>query len=244
MSRVRRLLLALAAVVSLGVSAAPPVPAQTDPPAPATIELAGRSPWVAPEGEATFQIRIGGDPTATAIQVEVFSALDSVTELEESADEDVGVRLALAPPVAVDLLPTGPDGSRVIGLQVSAAPSDGPTVQLVEPGAHPVVITLLDADGAVLDEIRTPLVRLGDGDENWQVPDLAVLLDVAATPTLQPDGTRAIEPGELRRLARVGDLLAAHPDLDLSVAAVPDTVDALGTLPDPAAAALLDELTG
>lgn len=129
-------------------------------------------------------------------------------------------------------------------MRTSAEPVDGQTVQLVEPGVHPVVISLLAADGAVLDEIRTPLVRLGDEDADWDAPDLAVLLDVAAPPTLQPDGTRAIAPGELRHLARVGEVLAAHPDLGLSVAALPDTVDALGTLPDPAAATLLDRLEG
>ncbi|HSP02372.1 MAG TPA: DUF6049 family protein [Acidimicrobiales bacterium] len=244
MTRGRRLLLAIAAAVAALVSVAPPVPAQTDPPPPAGIELADRSPWVAPEGEATFLLDAVGDLTGATIQVEVFSALDSVEELDESATEDVGVRLAFAPPVGIETLPPGPDGSRIVGLRVSADPSDGQTVQLVAPGVHPVVITLLGADGTVLDEIRTPLVRLGDETDDWRAPDLAVLLDVAAAPTLQPDGTRAIEPGELRRLARVGDLLAAHPDLDLSVAAVPDTVDALGTLPDAAAATLLDRLRG
>ncbi len=243
MIRRHRLLLAIAAVATAVVAAAPPTPAQTDPPPPPTIELASRSPWIGPEGEATFLLETSGDLTGATIQVEVFSALDSVEELEESADEDVGVRLALAPPRGVDLLEPGPDGTRLVGLRASADPTDDQTVQLVAPGVHPVVITLLGPDGATLDEIRTPLVRLGDETTGWEAPDLAVLLDVAATPTLQPDGTRAIDPGELRRLARVGDLLAAHPDLDLSVAAVPDTVDALGTLPDPAAATLLERLT-
>ncbi|MCO8126239.1 DUF6049 family protein [Acidimicrobiia bacterium EGI L10123] len=244
MIRRHRLLLAIAAVATALVAAASPTPAQTDPPPPPTIQLADRSPWIGPEGEATFLLDTSGDLTGATIQVEVFSALDSVEELEESADEDVGVRLALAPPRSVDLLAPGPDGTRIVGLRASADPTDDQTVQLVAPGVHPVVITLLGADGAVLDEIRTPLVRLGDETAGWEAPDLAVLLDVAATPTLQPAGTRAIEPGELRRLARVGDLLAAHPGLDLSVAAVPDTVDALGTLPDPAAATLLEQLTG
>jgi hypothetical protein len=244
MTRGRCFLLAIAAAVAVLVSVASPAPAQTDPPPAAGIELADRSPWVGPEGEATFLLDAVGDLSGATVQVEVFSALDSLEELDESATEDVGVRLALAPPVGVDTLPPGPDGRRTVGLRVSADPSDGQTVQLVAPGVHPVVITLFSEDGTVLDEIRTPLIRLGDEAERWQVPDLAVLLDVSATPTLEPDGTRAIEPGELRRLARVGDLLAAHPDLDLSVAALPDTVDALGTLPDPAASTLLDRLRG
>jgi hypothetical protein len=238
-----RALLPAVALLALALVAAPPAPAQTDPAPAATLELVGRSPWIEPEGEATFSVEPAGDLTGARVQVEVFSALDSVEELEESATEDVGVRLGLAPPVEIDLLSPGPDGTRLLALRASADPSDTETVQLVEPGVHPVVISLLAADGTVLDEIRTPLIRLGDEDDDWEVPDLAVLLDVAATPTLQPDGSRAVDPDELREIVRVGDLLAAHPGLDLSVAAVPDTVDALGTLTDPGAATLLERLT-
>ena len=55
------------------------------------------------------------------------------------------------------------------------------------------MITLVGPDGAELDQIRTPLVRLGDERQDWEAPALAVLLDVAAAPTLQPDGTREID---------------------------------------------------
>jgi hypothetical protein len=238
-----RLAVTLATLLALALLAAPPAPGQTEPASTASIELVDRPDWVAAEDEATFLVATAGDVSAASVQVEVFSALDSVEELDESADEDVGVRLSLSPPLGVGFLAPGPDGTQVIGLRVSAeAAGDGETVQIVEPGVHPVVISLLDADGAVLDQIRTPLVRLGDDARDWAAPDLAVLLDVAATPTLQPDGTRAIEPEELQRLAHVGEVLAANPDLDLSVAALPDTVDALGTLPDPAAATLLERL--
>lgn len=236
----RRLLPVLAAVALLVVADPARVPAQTGPPGGATIELVERPPWVSPVDEVTFLLATSGDVSAAAVQVEVFSTLDSAAELEDAATEDVGVRLSRSAPVPVGELPPGRDGTRAVSLRVSPEPVDGETVQLVEPGVHPVVISLLDAGGAEIDQIRTPLVRLADDADEQEAPDLAVLLDVAATPTLQPDGTRAIEPAELRGLSRIGDVLGAHPDLDLSVAAVPDTVDALGTLPDPAA----DELLG
>jgi hypothetical protein len=243
-------LVALASLLVLAlVTTAPPAPAapeQADPadPASATIDLVGRSRWVAPEDQAVFFITTSGDTSAATVQVEVFSALRSVEDLEESATEDVGVRLSLSEPVAVAALPPGPDGTRAVGIPVSAEQVDGATVQIVEPGVHPVVISLLGEDGQELDQIRTPVVRLGDDTADWDAPDLAVLLDVAATPSLHADGTRAIDPSELRRLAQVGALLEAHPDLGLSVAVLPDTIDALGTLPDPAATALVERLTG
>lgn len=233
-------LVPVAALVLAIASPAPAAPAQAEP--SASIELVDRPPWVAPEDEATFLVTTSGDLAGATVQVEVFSALDSVEELEDSATEDVGVRLSRSAPLGVGFLAAGPGGSQVVGVPVSAEPVDGSTVQIVEPGVHPVVISLLGPGGDVLDQIRTPLVRLGDEDREWEAPDLAVLLDVAAAPSLQPDGTRSIEAGELRRIARVGDLLEAHPDLGLSVAALPDTVDALGTLAEPAAAELLAQL--
>lgn len=234
----RRVLVAVVALLLLAVT--PAAPAQTPPP-DASIDLVDRPPWVAPEDEAVFLVATSGDLTGVTVQVEVFSALDSVEELAASATEDVGVRLSLSS-IGVGFLAPGPDGSQVVGLRVSADAVDGATVQIVEPGVHPVVISLLGPDGEVLDAIRTPLVRLGDETADWDAPELAVLLDIAAPPSLQPDGTREIAADELAELARVGALLEAHPDLDLSVAALPDTVDALGTMPDPAAATLVERL--
>lgn len=243
MTRRRRAWSALVPVAALILATASPAPATPGQEEPsASIGLVDRPPWVAPEDEAIFLVTTSGDLAGATVQVEVFSALNSVEELEESATEDVGVRLSRSAPLGVGFLGAGPEGTQVVGVPVSAEPVDGSTVQIVEPGVHPVVISLLGPGGDVLDEIRTPLVRLGDEDQEWEAPNLAVLLDVAAAPSLQPDGTRSIEAGELRRIARVGDLLEAHPDLDLSVAAVPDTIDALGTLAEPAAAELLAQL--
>lgn len=246
MIRRGRALLALVGLLVVALASGPPAratPSQAGP-AGATIDLVDRVPWVAPEDQALFSFTTSGDTSAAAVQVEVFSALDSVEELEESATEDVGVRLSLSEPVAVGALATGPDGTQTVGVPVSAEPVDGATVQIVGPGVHPVVISLLDATGQVLDQIRTPLVRLGDDDEGWEAPNLAVLLDVAAAPSLRPDGSRTIATDELRRLGRVSALIEAHPDLGLSVAARPDTIDALGALPDAGAATLIERLTG
>lgn len=244
MSRVRRAG-ALAGALAVAATAGPPAAAQV-PPAPggAGIELVDRPAWARPTDQLTFTVATTGDPAATSVQVEVFSALDSVEELVESETEDVGVRLSRLPPTPVQALVPGPDGTRLVGLPVAEEPLDGQTTQLVEPGVHPVVISLLGPGGEVLDEVRTPLVRLGDEDDPWEAPDLAVLLDVAAPPSLQPDGSRRIADDELAALGRVGALLAEHPDLDLTVAAVPDTLDALATIPDDEGATVLGQLTG
>lgn len=239
----RVLALAVGLVVAVHAGAPAGVGAQ-EPGATVGIELVDRPAWARPTDLLTFTVATTGDPASTSVQVEVFSALDSVEELIESETEDVGVRLSRLPPTPVEALVPGPDGTRLVGLPVAAEPLDGQTTQLVEPGVHPVVISLLGPGGEVLDEVRTPLVRLGDEDDPWEAPDLAVLLDVAAPPSLRPDGTRQVEADDLAALARVGRALRDHPAVDLTVAAVPDTLDALATLPDPEAAALLDQLAG
>lgn len=252
MTRRHRLLLA-ALLLLLAVVGARPAAGQTEPPPEAGseadaaapgIELVERAPWAQPEDRVPFLVATTGDVSGASVQVEVFSSLDSVEELEASADEDVGVRLSFAPPVPVDALAPGPDGTHEIVVPVAPEPVDDRTTQLVAPGVHPVVISLVDDAGRVLDEIRTPLVRLGEEDDPWDAPDLAVLLDVALPPTLQPDGARAVPDVGLDRLVPVGALLEAHPELDLTVAAVPDTIEALGAVADPAASTLLDRLTG
>jgi hypothetical protein len=232
------LVLAAAAVGSPALAQAPGSP--TTP----TLELVERPPWTRPVDDLAFVIATTADPATTSVQVEVFSSLDSVAQLERSATADVGVRLSRTPPTPVETLPPGPDGTRIVSLQIASDLVDVSTTQIVSPGVHPVVISLLGEGGEVLDQVRTPVVRLPEGDERWPAPDLAVLLDVAAPPSLQPDGSRSLPAAVLGRLAHVGALLAAHPDLDLTVAAVPDTVDALAATDDPAAALLLERLTG
>lgn len=238
----------LGALVALAVAAltggAPPVAAQEPATRGPSLSLVSRPAWARPTDELQFAVATSGDPAATSVQVEVFSALDSVEELEESAEEDVGVRLSRTPPTPVAALPVGPDGARIVSLRVAPEPVDDLTTQLVEPGVHPVVISLLGPGGERLDEIRTPLVRLGDEDRPWEAPALAVLLDVDASPTLRPDGSRRMSALDRRRLVAAGELLAAHPDVDLTVAAVPDTVEALASDPDPDAAAVVEQLVG
>lgn len=230
------------------VAAGAQEPTPTEPAAPVaasgTIDLVDRPAWSRPVDRLDFRVAVTGDPAATAIQVEVFSSLDSVEELEESDTEDVGVRLSRTPPVPVAELPAGPDGTRIVTVPVSNEPVDFLTTQLVEPGVHPVVLSLLGPGGEVLDEVRTPVVRLGDEQLDWDAPSLAVLLDVDASPTLQPDGDRSIAAADLRSLTRTGAVLAAHGDLDLTVAVAPDTVDALRTSDDPSAEGVLDALDG
>lgn len=260
MSRSRPVLLLLATVALL-LTGAPTALAQTDPgpsdpgrpgpelPDPGQVtepsfRLASRPPWVGAEDTAPFSIALDGPLEGATVRVELYEALDSVEELRESFVEDTGRRIFRTPALPVEQLAPGADGTRVVALKTSTSAGDEFTARLSDPGVHPLVLTLSDADGTVVDEIRTPVVRLGTEEEPLASPSLAVLLDVDAPPTLQPDGTRTLSSARLAALSRVGILLADHPDLELTVAATPDTIDALGASPDPSAAELLTQLEG
>lgn len=240
----------VAAVLGLPVASLAPVdrvaaaPAQTDEPPQASLRLVERAPWVGPEGTVRFVVAADGDVEGASVRIRLHAPLDDTEELARAASEDVGPRVFRSPPLALELLAPGPDGTRIVGLSTSPTSGDDFTARLTRPGVYPLVISLIGPDGEVLDELRTPVVRLGDEDDPLSAPSISVLVDVDAPPTLQPDGTRALPAGSLERLAPVSELLGAHPRLDLTVAAVPDTLDALVAEPDPAAAVLLDRLRG
>lgn len=236
-----------ALIVALAFGA-PAVSAQEDAgppdagPPEVDLELVSRSPWVAPGGRADFAVRADGPTAETTIDITVHRRLRSVEALEESLEDPVGRRLYRSPRLPFELVPVGADDARIVQLPTAAEGGDPAFVELRDPGVYPVAITLYDAGGSVLDVVRTPLVRLGTDDDPLASRTLALVVDVGTDPTLQPDGSRSIPDPELERLGRLGALLEAHPHLPLTVAAVPDTIEALLASPEPTASAVLAAL--
>ncbi len=244
--------LALLPALALGAPAAGAGPAQqgTTPPA---IGLVSRPPWVGVEDEAAFTVRFAGSLDDASVRIEVRSPVDDLDDLARAAAEDTGRRLFRSPAVPVGLLgpardATGASTATVVLRTAREAPDEF-TAVLREPGVHPVVIELLDARGVVVDEIRTPVVRVADPDDPDEPgpddrPRMSVLLDLGGPPTLQPDGSRLLGDAARAGAERVAAVVAAHRDLGLSVVAVPDTLDALAGAEDPEARATLDALAG
>ncbi|MDZ7674702.1 MAG: DUF6049 family protein [Acidimicrobiales bacterium] len=229
----RRALLALAVVLlSLPVlGGAPPAAGQDEQPA-VSLSLADRSAWAGDGEPLTLDVAVDGDVGDTTVRVRVHRALQNVTELTDSLDGDEGTVVFASDPVPTAELPELDDGTRRVEVRAE---------DLGDPGVHPVVVEIREPNGTVIDVIRTPAVRLGTDDDPLAAPTLTLLVDVAAEPSVQPDGRRALGESELARAERLAALLE-DPTLPATMLAVPDTIDALTASDDPRAQALLDAL--
>lgn len=225
---------AAAAVVLLALSSvlASPARAQEESSASATMTLAARSDWIGDE-PLTLDLALEGDVGAASIRVRAHRVLRDAAELATSQTEDVGVVISAPGSTPVAELPVVGGGLRRVSY---------PADFLGEAGVHPVVVDLVGADGALLDTIRTPVLRLGTEDEPVAGPRLSIAVDVGAAPTVRPDGRDELSEAALARFARLTELLedAAIP---ATLLAVPDTVEALVASADPRSAALLDAMT-
>lgn len=209
------------------------------------MTLVDRSPWVEADGTIALDITTEGSEAAV-LQVVIREPVDSVEELERSLDENVGRVIHRSPAVAVGLVEAQADGSRRVSVPTVTTGGDEFTPRLARPGVYPLVLTLSDETG-VVDEIRTPVVRLGTEERPLPAPRLELLVDLSVPPTITPDGRRELDEEELDRLDRLRaalDETALGGELDLTVSVSPDTLDVLTASPDPRAAAVLDAVTG
>lgn len=228
-------LLVLPILIAAGLTAASAGsrPASGQEPVAASFELVDRAPWVGAEDQVPFAIRLepGTEPAELEVRLRIRRPLRSVTELLESATDDVGAQVFTSPTIPVSELGTRPDGTVVVAVKTSPEPGDPTVADLSDAGVHSLIIELL-TDGVVVDEIRTPLVRLPDEGETITAPALALVVDVATDPTLRADGTQTVPAGEIERIREVLDVVAAHPSFSPTLAARPDTVDALAATTD------------
>ncbi len=93
-------------------------------------------------------------------------------------------------------------------------------------GVYPVEVQLLAGDGSVLSSLVTYLTYLTPTD-GFPPLSVAVVVDIASPLALQPDGTVVLPEGALDRAQERSDLLADTPDVALTVAPRPETVEAL-----------------
>lgn len=245
------LVTALVAIVAIGTPAgaqqSPRFTAQGDEPM-SDLTLVGRSPWVGAEDELVLDVRTGGDTTDTVLRIEIHEPVDSAAELERSLGEDVGRVLYRSPRIPVGFVPVRPDGALRLVVQTSAGGGDALTARLRTPGVHPVVVSLTGPDGTVAT-VRTPVVRLGTEDDPLPAPALALLVEFAVPPTVTPEARREVSDDELARLDDLATVLVGavgdddtRPRLSATVAARPDTLDALAATADPRSIRVLESL--
>lgn len=193
------------------------------PAGPDRLELAGQTSWVS-LGER-FEVALAVPPLpGGAVRFVVHNDLLFRGAFERSLEGDLGSTIFESDPQPLDSLPRDSDGTLRAGFATGGA---GTGADLDDYGVYPVEIELLDATGSTVDGLTTHLLLLPDPGNNFPPLAVAVVLDVAAPPALQPDGAAAIDNESLERIAERVDVLEAAPNVPVTIAALPETLDGL-----------------
>lgn len=240
----RRAGLALTAAALVGVGGwTSPVAAGGDDPPPPTggeaepaFELVGldRS-WLTPGEVANALVRVDDSP-AVEINVVAHQVVDSRSEFETTlAGEGLGSVVGQVAFPLAGLATSGP-GAFVLplGIQDPAATRDPARLPLGRTGVYPIELEVRDDERNALATFVLPLVVVAPGPGG--TPPVGEKLRVAwiwplvADPAIQPDGKPDPEVvAELRAAGRLGgqaDALAAAPDIPVTLAPGPETLEA------------------
>jgi hypothetical protein len=215
----------LATLVPAGILPAPAGSAASE----TTVALVHQPPWVPPDGTAVLELRVRGPVEGLDVDVTVHRPVTSRSAFTPAME---GERLGVAEgrlTIPAASLPPDPDGDLLVavGVQGEASPPDPNRIVPGRTGVYPVTIELRRPGEPALDRFVTPLVVVAPG----LVPlTLAWVWRFDATPVRLPSGSArtparsALEPdGRLRRMA---DALAEASDVPLTLAAVPETLEA------------------
>lgn len=194
-----------------------------------SVVLTSQPAWVPPDGTAVIKLRLRGPVDGLDVDVTAHRAVTSRSLLARTFE---GERLGVAEAslsVPVMSLPADINGDRIlaVGIQGPASPPDPNRVIPGQTGVYPLTIELRRPGGPALDHFVTPLVVVAPG----LVPlTLAWVWRLDATPAHSPEG-KIRSPvrsafGPSGRLLRLVDALAGAPDVPLTLAPTPETLEA------------------
>lgn len=233
------------ATVALGVASPTPAAPAPDPswrPAAraAAIELVRQTPTVSRGGTFELWLRLSDLPPDGVIELVLHGRVRSRSELAASREGD-GLRSQVYN-VATSIaeLPEGADGTR--HLAISLDPSVPGGIGLTTSGAYPVEIVAQDATGTTVTTLVTHLLLQPDEADESPPLAVAVVAELGAAPALQPDGSISLPASTVERMASLTAALTAVPDVPATLAATPETIEALAGSGDEQHAALLDQL--
>lgn len=239
--RVRRAACVLAVLGSLaivGPTAASPAARQGG---GSAIELVAQTPAVAPGEAFAVRFRLSGVPADGSVRVIVHQRVRSRSELALSMEGE-GLRTeARDSATALASLPAAADGTR--RLVVSLDPTAG-GLPLRTEGVYPVELVAQDASADPLARVITHLIVAPEEGDDAPALGVAPVADISAPPALQPDGGIRLRPDDLEDLGQLVAGLAAAPDVTVTVAARPETIDALAASPEPGPAEIVAALRG
>ena len=187
---------------------------------------------VAPGGTYSARLAFEGVPGDGSVRVRIHQRVRSRSELAQSMEGEQLRSDVLDVPVAISSLPPQADGSRQLSLGHP----------LRTEGVYPMELIAQDAAGEPLATLVTHLIVPPEEGDDSPPLGVAVVAEIGAPPALQPDGTAALPPSTVADLTALVSGVLAVPDVPLTLAVTPETVDALTTSTAPGDAALVDAL--
>jgi hypothetical protein len=223
---VAALLIAASTSAASHASAAPGGPTPELPGAAThLIELIDQSPAVLPGGDLRVRIRLASAPPGAQLHIDVHARTRTRSDFAKTiAGKGAGTRIGSGPTVPAIAEPSGSIVLTVPTRDDSGA--GGATGVRLTEGVFPVTVTLVDAKGTTLDEVLTYLIRLPVKPDDRPL-GVAVIVPVTRPPTLQSDGTDALDPASKRAALDVATVLAGRTNVPLTLAVTPELLDGL-----------------
>lgn len=200
-------------------------PESAEPDTAPQLELVDQTSWVRRGEIFNVQVRTSNAPPDAVLQLVIHNRLTSRSAFAATFDGVLGGTLATPISEPLDILPRGPDGATELAFGVG----DG-GVGVDREGVYPVEVLLTDQTGTTLASLDTFLLLLPN--EDFPPLSVAMVMEVGAAPGLQPDGTVQLTNNELSQIATRAEALLAVPQMPLTVAPVPETLDALAQSPE------------
>jgi hypothetical protein len=168
-------------------------------------------------------VRVTGAPVGAALRLVVHDRLESRSGFRDTLDGDLGdIERSLDPEPLASL---GSASETLTAGFVVGGGGHG----LEGRGVYPVEVQLVDAGGTILGTpLVTYLMYLFEPDSTPYEPlAVATIIDVGGPPILQPDGTLQPASSTIQRAQQRADLLAAVPNVPLTLAPQPETLEGL-----------------
>jgi hypothetical protein len=218
------------------------------------ITVLAQSPWVVSGQNFQVRLRIGaGDPASDKLSVQAFSRLTTRSDFQNAMAGHVSSYARYSLVEQVSQLPTDPQGGVDVNIPINPsqplAPGSLPAFNAVGgSGVFPLQLTLSDANGAPLGTPLTTFLVYAAGDPSatgFPRLSVATVIPIAAQPDVGPQGQlEPVSESNSSRLSQLAGGLGGHADVAVSLAASPQTLEALasGTTTDKATVAAIAAL--
>jgi hypothetical protein len=221
----RRVLAAVAAVVCLL-----PAAARAQQAAKPSLRLASQTPWVGRGDPFAMRVLIdeagrSGLELTVAVHRQVTSRIDFQRTLEGKIQGSAFK--STSRPLAQLERDAGGAYNVLLGVQDPDQPRDDSLLSLRAPGVYPVRVELSEGGGGrVLTSLVSHIVYLPDPIDGPRL-EVAWVVPVHAPPGVQPGGGRRVPASVSADLATLAAQLEQRPNLPLTLAPTPETVESL-----------------